>query len=403
MDTLKIRPIHPEDIPSVCEVERMSFPSPWDRETFIATIEDRRCISVLGTCQGEVAGYCLAMNLTSMVHILNLAVHPSWRGRGVARRLVDEILRKASESGRLCAVLEVRKSNTAARSLYESLGFVQVSTWRGYYSDTNEDASIMVKNLRKKQVGDTLCTVVRNTEVASSTWHIVLEGDMPRVDSGQFVMVQAGDSIEPFLRRPLAVLSQKGGVMELLYRVRGKGTELLAGKKTGDTVRVLGPLGRGFTKRSADHVFYVAGGTGLPPLIHLAERINKGTFIVGAQTKDGLYMLDRLLALQRIELVVMTEDGSSGGTGLATDALARLLEDVHKREDAVIYACGPRGMLRQVAILAAESGAYCEVSLEERMACGFGVCSGCVVRTTDGNERVCREGPVFDASRIVWD
>ncbi|HPP80265.1 MAG TPA: ribosomal protein S18-alanine N-acetyltransferase [Deltaproteobacteria bacterium] len=399
---LDIRHIEHNDLDAVLEVERASFSSPWDRGTFETTLEDSRCIALKVTSGVELAGYCIALDLTSMVHILTLAVHPAWRGRGLGRRLVEEVLRRSASKGKVCAVLEVRTSNVPAKSLYSSLGFVHVSTWRGYYTDTNEDASIMVKDLRVRPIADAEAAIVENREVAPGTWRLELDCAIPQAEPGQFVMVQVDEGLDPFLRRPLAVLSQRKGRVELLYRVRGRGTALLAKKNQGEGLRILGPLGRGFTKRASDRTIYVAGGTGLPPLVFLAERLEAGVFIVGAKTISETALLDRVGAIPGVALVVMTEDGSSGDIGLATDGLRRVMDETPDGEEIAVYACGPMGMLKEAAALARERGARIEVSLDERMGCGFGVCAGCVVETRHGLVRVCREGPVFDAEDLLW-
>ncbi len=402
MDALTVRAALPEDIAEVAAIERMSFPSPWDTQTFATTLEDKRCLSALVFEGDTLVGYCFALCLSSMVHILNLAVRPGYREKGIGKRLIQDIISQSVAIDKVCAVLEVRKSNKPARSLYASIGFSHVSTWRGYYSDTKEDAEIMVKDLKARGPLDMTCTVVRNIEVAEKTYHLVLEGGLPQAVPGQFAMVQVSWGSEPFLRRPLAVLGQTSDEVELLYRVKGTGTELLAAKRAGERVKVLGPLGKGFTRRTGDRVIYMAGGTGLPPVLALAERMGNGTFIIGARTKRELPLLERVTSIPNTRTVVMTEDGSCGRKGLATDALDFVLGGSTVGEEIVIYACGPEGMLRAGAKLASRKGAYCEISLEEHMSCGFGACAGCVVQTKGGSMRVCRDGPVFAADDIIW-
>jgi dihydroorotate dehydrogenase electron transfer subunit len=389
-------------VQKIMAIECISFPSPWNKETFCITLEDERCNSFVAIEDGMVVGYCFALNLAEMVHILNLAVHPDYRRRGIARQLVKEILMDAAIKDKVYAVLEVRKSNVPARSLYSSMGFSHVSTWRRYYTDTNEDAAIMVKDLRSGMVQDVECTVVANVEVATQTFHIILEGDLPLSAPGQFSMVQISNGMEPFLRRPLAILGQKNKHQELLYRIRGEGTRILSEKKKGEIVKVLGPLGRGFTRHDGKRIIYVAGGTGLPAVLSLAERIKSGHFIMGGKNRYDVPLIDRIQAIPNTESIIMTEDGSLGNKGLATDVIGDIIRDGDDGEDTIIYACGPEGMLKEVSILAAKTGILCEISLEACMSCGFGACTGCVVRTIRGNRRVCKEGPVFNALDIVW-
>jgi dihydroorotate dehydrogenase electron transfer subunit len=252
-------------------------------------------------------------------------------------------------------------------------------------------------------VHDVECTVVRNVEVAAQTFHIILEGELPLSAPGQFSMVQISSGMDPFLRRPLAILGQKNKRQEMLYRIRGEGTRVLSEKKEGESVKVLGPLGKGFTRHDGKKIVYVAGGTGLPPVLSLAERIKSGHFVIGAKSRHDLPLLERLQSIPNTEIIIMTEDGSLGNKGLATDIIDDLIRDGDHGEDTIIYACGPEGMLKEVSMQAAKTGILCEISLEERMSCGFGACTGCVVRTIKGNKRVCREGPVFNSLEIIWD
>lgn len=244
-------------------------------------------------------------------------------------------------------------------------------------------------------------TVLTNQEVARDTFLLCLECDLPPSVPGQFVMVRVYSGQEPFLRRPFAILRNQDHTLELLYKIKGKGTALLSQKRAGETVAVLGPLGRGFSAPTEhETALYIAGGTGLPPVLSLAEDLGEGIMILGAQTRDDIPLLTRIGMLPGIDLKVTTEDGSFGHKGLATDILDDM---VHTARQAVtLYACGPREMLRAVSTYAGRNGIRCEVSLEEYMSCGFGVCSGCVVETVHGNLRVCREGPVFDSSHLIW-
>ncbi|MFY9397671.1 MAG: dihydroorotate dehydrogenase electron transfer subunit [Desulfomonilia bacterium] len=244
--------------------------------------------------------------------------------------------------------------------------------------------------------------VRNNREVAQGTFLLTLSCDFPEFDPGQFVMLGITGTDDPFLRRPLAILSRSAGALELLYRVSGKGTELLAEKRQLDTLSVLGPLGKGFgMPADNEEPVFLAGGTGLPPILAMAERVKRGHLVFGARSAGELPLWNRLNSIEGVEAAAATEDGSLGKRGLATDALQEVLKRVSP--PLVIYACGPKGMLRQAALMAQMIGARCEVSLEEYMACGFGVCSACAVRTVSSNRRVCTDGPVFDARDIRWE
>lgn len=149
MDSLTLRKTTREDMPSILAIEQASFISPWSVYTFLTILHDRRSYNLTARYDGEIVGYCFSLGMKNMVHLLNLAVHPDFRRRGIARRLLNEIFSFARSHGKSYVFLEVRKSNDTAKRLYSSMGFTHVSTWQRYYSDSGEDASIMVKRLDK--------------------------------------------------------------------------------------------------------------------------------------------------------------------------------------------------------------------------------------------------------------
>ena len=233
---------------------------------------------------------------------------------------------------------------------------------------------------------------------------------------GQFVMAGARDPLDLLLRRPFSVCLRGRGAgsgfetVSLLYRVTGRGTAFLSRLSVRDDAALLGPLGCGFTEpRPEEQPVIVAGGIGVAAFPFLAEELLtagcRPRLLYGGRTAADLPMLDwwraRIVALE-----VTTDDGSAGERGLVTEPLERLLR-AHDGP-ARVYACGPTPMMRSVAEIAAVHGTPCEVALETPMACGYGVCVGCVVeaRTSDGAygryRRVCVDGPVFDAAGILW-
>lgn len=234
---------------------------------------------------------------------------------------------------------------------------------------------------------------------------------------GQFVMVRDPGRGEPLLARPLSVYGfhREAGraVLELLCRVAGRGTSLFSRMNPGAPLAVLGPLGRGFTLQSGlRKVVLLAGGVGVAPLTFLLQggylrqgsRQEPGfiTAYVGARTADLLTGVDRLQGF--CELRTATDDGSAGYHGLVTDLLRADL-DGYDPGETMIYACGPAAMIRSLGVILRSSTLHCEVSLEERMACGIGACLGCAVATTESDgdvlyRRVCCDGPVFDIRRI---
>lgn len=237
---------------------------------------------------------------------------------------------------------------------------------------------------------DIIATIISNREVADSTCLLELECKLGTYTPGQFVMVRLGETMDPFLRRPLGILSSNGSRLSLLYRINGRGTRLLSDMGEGRLVAILGPLGKGFVSFDKnDAPLFVGGGTGLPPVFSMAEHLSKGRLITGARSASAIY-----IPKIRIPSLIATEDGSMGTKGMVTDLIKGTISS--------IYACGPYPMLRAVAMIALDRGIPCQVSLEARMGCGFGVCAGCAVETITGTKRVCLDGPVFDAADIIW-
>ena len=237
--------------------------------------------------------------------------------------------------------------------------------------------------------------------------------DWPGFAPGQFVMLSPGvrgatPRADPLLPRPMAVYREVPGNgarrIEILFKVHGRGTALLADALPGQRIDLVGPLGRPFPESvSRETSVLVAGGTGIASVYELAaQRAREGTpvhVLLGARSAADLMGDEDFLALG-VTLDVATEDGSRGTSGLVTE----LLESILAREpDAVVYACGPTRMMERAAALAAASGHACWVSLENPMACGFGVCLGCAAPLAEGGfALVCRDGPVFPAESVDW-
>ena len=213
---------------------------------------------------------------------------------------------------------------------------------------------------------------------------------------------------DPLLPRPMAIYRERrrpgGADVEILYKVVGRGTALLADATPGQRIDVVGPLGRPFGMPAADErAVIVAGGTGIASVYELAVRLAADGDVVvllGARSAEDL-MAEADFAELDVELRVATEDGSAGTRGLVTRLLEPALDG---GKPARVYACGPTAMMRAVASLAAGRGRPCVVSLENPMACGFGVCLGCAApRVGGGFSLVCRDGPTFDAATVDWE
>ena len=263
---------------------------------------------------------------------------------------------------------------------------------------------------------DLTATLVARRELTPTCYaiHLRVDGPMARPAPGQFVMLEPAQDAGPFWRRALSVAGHAAGPggeeLELMIKAVGAGTTLWREAAVGTPARVLGPLGEGFPIDPAPPaVALVGGGIGLPPLLYaateVAARKSRPDLYLGAPTSRELIEPERCrqaVAAGGGELVLVTEDGSAGESGLVTAALERRLAE-GVGYDAV-WACGPMPMLAAVAALAANWDLPSALALEERMACGVGVCLGCIVPTSDGGHlRVCREGPVVTGDRIDWE
>ncbi|HOU36703.1 MAG TPA: dihydroorotate dehydrogenase electron transfer subunit [Candidatus Omnitrophota bacterium] len=253
-------------------------------------------------------------------------------------------------------------------------------------------------------------TIKANGRVAHRFSRIVLEApELSRTARpGNFVMVKVPDAAGALLRRPLSIHKAEAGRgrIELLYEIVGPGTCALSRKKAGESINVIGPLGNGFDfhsqQRDALNIL-VAGGIGVAPLVFLAQRLKKGKMLalIGARTAAHILCAADFRKLG-CAVRIATDDGSAGLRGRVTDLLVDVLMRREKDFCPVLYGCGPKPMLEAIARVCRENRMQAQVSLEAHMACGIGACLGCVVQTTRGYERVCKEGPVFRIDDLVW-
>lgn len=245
--------------------------------------------------------------------------------------------------------------------------------------------------------------------------------------AGQFYMVQVRDGSDPLLKRPFSLFRKTAEGIQLLYRIQGKGTAILGELAAGALVHLLGPLGNGFPVQGnapdeGTAPVIIAGGIGIASVFPLIEAMSgRATVIYGARTGDDLLMVDEVQGLSGA-LHICTDDGSRCERGNVVDLLKRLLPP-DSGSMPRIYACGPKPMLRAVSEFALPRGIKAYLSLEEHMACGIGACLGCVVKIKARDagdtgqkdekqaqgtakygtyQRICMEGPVFDAEDIIW-
>ena len=260
-------------------------------------------------------------------------------------------------------------------------------------------------------------TIVENNEISAGYFRLAIHSPelAENTKPGQFIMMKVGDNYDPLLRRPMGIhkISNKDNnpCVELLYQVVGKGTSMMSKMKKGQQVDVLGPFGNGFEiPKNIKIAIFVAGGVGIAPLAMLAEKMAKDAtdlktyLFIGGKSKNDVLCLDDFEKLNT-EICIATENGSLGNQGLVTNSVSTFIDQKANGQTS-FFACGPYQMLKAVSELTAKKNIPCQVSLDRRMACGFGACLGCVVKVTQGNhgsyKNVCTDGPVFDANEICW-
>ena len=222
---------------------------------------------------------------------------------------------------------------------------------------------------------------------------MTLAGDNQGVKAGQFINIKIDGF---YLRRPISVCEIVDGGLKIIYKIVGKGTEVLSRMKTGEKLDVLIGLGNGYDLTlSGDKPLLIGGGVGVPPMYELCKQLiaqgKQVTVILGFNAKSEIFYEKEFENLGA-KVLVTTADGSYGIKGFVTDAMKGL-------DYSYFYTCGPEPMLKAVHKQSVTDG---EMSFEERMGCGFGACMGCSCKTLTGNKRICKEGPVLKKGEILW-
>jgi len=250
------------------------------------------------------------------------------------------------------------------------------------------------------------CIICSNTRVCERFFQISFEAPALAAAGrpGQFVSIRVSDQLDPFFRRPFGIYRSSEGRVDLLIEIRGRGTDILSSRLPGETLDILGPLGRPFSMPSDDvrHVVLIGGGVGVAPLLAMAEALKDNgrdvTLLYGARTNEYCFDLSPFEeAGCRVHLA--TDDGSVGTPGRVSELFKEIPLDGGK---TMLYVCGPDPMMKSVQDFASAHGLDGECSCEEVMACGIGACLGCVVSTRSGYKTACHDGPVFDLQDVIF-
>lgn len=248
-----------------------------------------------------------------------------------------------------------------------------------------------------------LARVISQEQIAAGVYSMWIQTDeiADKAIAGQFISVYCKDGAK-LLPRPISIceVDKERKALRIVYRVVGGGTEEMSGYVSGDYIDILGPLGNGFMQREKKAIL-IGGGIGIPPMVELAKSLKgKCEVQIVAGYRDELFLIDELRS--NGTLYIATEDGSKGTKGTVIDAIKAegIVGDV-------IYSCGPTPMLRAIKEYALEKEIECQISLEEKMACGIGACLACVCKSKEkdrhtnvNNKRICKDGPVFLAEEV---
>lgn len=243
--------------------------------------------------------------------------------------------------------------------------------------------------------------ILTNDALTHDVYRMTLGGNTDGIRPGQFVNIKL-DGL--YLRRPISVCDCIDGVLTIIYKVVGKGTEQMAKMGEGEKLDVLTGLGNGYDlTKGGDTPLLIGGGVGVPPLYMLAKKLvangAKPTVVLGFNKVSEVFYEKEFAALG-CEVAIATADGSLGVKGFVTDAIAKLTDEGKKF--SYFYTCGPEPMLKAIHSSAALEGVDGEFSFEERMGCGFGACMGCSCKTVTGYKRICKDGPVLTKNEILW-
>lgn len=251
------------------------------------------------------------------------------------------------------------------------------------------------------------CQIIENKKIDANYFLMKVRSEKMAADAkpGQFFMFKCNRGLA-ILRRPISLhnVIVSESILEFYYEVKGKGTEEFSRLLPGDMLNIQGPLGNGFnTDFTSKTLLLIGGGMGMAPMKYLLntllEKKNRVIFIPGGRNNSALEILKTFdLERENLEIHMMTDDGSAGTKGNVIEKMREIIKSDHID---MIFSCGPHRMMELVGEIANEKEISCQISLEERMACGVKACVGCSIKTLDGMKKVCHDGPVFDSKIIV--
>ena len=216
---------------------------------------------------------------------------------------------------------------------------------------------------------------------------------------GQFVQILVPSKT---LRRPISVCDVENDTIRLVFEIRGEGTQILSETKVGEFINIIAPLGKGFDIDPDKKTIFIGGGIGVPPMLYSAKQCGKNATVINGFRNQKAVILEEDFKSFAGNVIITTDDGSYGIHGFVTQPLQEYIKNAD-----MICACGPMPMLKNISKIAKENNIPCQISLEQRMACGVGACLGCAVAVLDENgyhtyKHVCKDGPVFNSEEVVF-
>lgn len=327
-----------------------------------------------------------------------IVICKEYQNKHIGRKCVENILELAEEKGIKQVKAEIYSFNEQSKKMFLSLGFKH--TDGDYYT-----LDLCEKGKKKMPYFCDNYQILEKKEIAKDIYAFVIS--CPEVSAaaraGQFVHIRAEGYT---LRRPISIceIDKKKGTIKIVFEVRGGGTDKLSQLQAGDKIDMIAPLGNGFTIKEVTedkNIVVVGGGIGVPPMCGVSQKYKNASAIIGFRSRDKVILEEDLKCIGA-DVTVCTDDGSYGESGVVTVPLEK---ELAKGSTAMIYACGPTPMLKAVIECAKKYNVPCEVSLEQRMACGVGACVGCACNIKrEGKDlvlRVCKDGPVFNAEEVV--
>ncbi len=252
--------------------------------------------------------------------------------------------------------------------------------------------------------------VLKNTEIKEKLFKMTIESKavIERALAGQFIYIRGNDQLAPLLRRPISIcqINKEEGTFDIIYQVKKQGTEILSYKKKGDIVNFMGPIGSSFDMNTKyNNIIVIGGGIGIFPLLCLVNQspAERKSAYLGFKDKKSIVLKKDFSEVSHLKIA--TDDGSVGYKGFITNLLEA---DIKEDKPDIIYACGPLSMIEKVVSIAKANNILCQVSMEQRMACGVGACLGCAIKIKDVEKgwvykHVCKNGPVFWGDEVIFD